>query len=52
MTDRILLFYLPNNLKMKNFEKMKKAPADIIALHLCTITENHMCGSWKMQRER
>ena len=34
-----------NNLENKNVEKMKKAPGDIISLHMCTINENHMYGS-------
>ena len=39
----------PNNLKNQNFEKLKKAPGDII-LHLCTINNNHMMyGSWDMK---
>ena len=32
--DNFLLFYLPNNPKNKDFEKMKKAPGDIITLHM------------------
>ena len=39
--DRFLPFYLPNNLKNQNFEKMKKSPGDIIILHMCTINDNH-----------
>ena len=38
--DRFLPFYLPNNLKNQNFEKMKKSPGDIIILHMCTINDN------------
>ena len=59
VTDRIFchfgLFFAflplppPNNLKNLNFEKLKKAPGDII-LHLCTINNNHMMyGSWDMK---
>ena len=40
--DHFLLFYLPNNPKNLNFEKKKKAPGDIIILHMCTINGNHM----------
>ena len=40
--DHFLLFYLPNNLKNQNFEKMKNMPGDIIALRMCTINNNHM----------
>ena len=32
----------PNNLKNQNFEIMKKNPADIIILHVCTTNDNHM----------
>ena len=32
----------PKNLKNQNFEKMKKAPGDIIILHKCTKNDNHM----------
>ena len=36
----------------KYFEKMKKAPGDII-LYICTITDNHvMYGSWDMEHDR
>ena len=31
-----------NNLKSKNFEKMKKAPEDIIILHKSTKNHDHM----------
>ena len=34
--DRFLSFYSLNNLKNQNFEKMKKAPGDIIILYMCT----------------
>ena len=48
--DCLLSFYLPNNLKNQNFEKMKKTPGDIIILHMCTINDNHMMyGSWDME---
>ena len=36
-----LPFYLPNNSKNQNFEKMKKLPGDII-LHRCNINDNYM----------
>ena len=36
----------PNNPENQNFEKMKKAPGDIIILHRWTINYNHiMYGS-------
>ena len=36
----------------QNFEKMKKAPGDIIILHKSTINDNHMMyGSWDMKRD-
>ena len=41
-----------NNLENKNVEKMKKAPGDIISLHMCTINENHMYGSWDIECNR
>ena len=33
-----------NDPENQNFGKMKKAPGDIIILHMCTINENHMYG--------
>ena len=49
--DRFLTFYRPNNSKNQNFEKMKKAPGDII-LHMCTINGNHvMYGFWDMKHD-
>ena len=35
-----LPFYLPNNLKNQNFEKLKKIPGDIIILHMLTKNDN------------
>ena len=35
----------PNNPENKDFDKIKKTPADIIILHMCTISENHDYGS-------
>ena len=50
--DCFLPFYPTNNLKNKNFEKLKKTPGDIIILHVCTINDNHMMyGSWDMRHE-
>ena len=54
MADRIFchfgLFFAflpPNNPKYENFEKMKKAPVNIIILHICIINDNHMMyDSW------
>ena len=38
--------------KIKIFKKFKKAPGDIIILHLCTISDNHIIyGSWDMERD-
>ena len=34
--------YPTNNLENQTFEKMKKAPGDIIILHMCAINDNHM----------
>ena len=39
---RFFALYPTNNLKNKNFEKMKKMPADIITLHKCTKNDDHM----------
>ena len=41
----------PNNPKNQNFEKMRKLPGDIITLHMCTINDNYMCGSWDMEHD-
>ena len=46
------LSFFPSNLENKNFEKMKKAPGDIISLHMCTINENHVYGSWDIECNR
>ena len=59
VTDRIschfrpfLPFYLPNNLKNQNFEKLKKATGDIIILHMWTINNSHrMYGSWDIEHD-
>ena len=56
-TDRIFCHFgqffaltLPNNPKNQKFEKMKKAPGDIIILHKCTINDNLMMyGSWDIE---
>ena len=40
--DHFLPFYPPSNPENKNFEKMKKAPGDIIISHKCTINDNYM----------
>ena len=48
--DCFLPFYIPNNPKNQNFEKMKKPPWNIITLHMCTINDNHMMyGFWDME---
>ena len=47
-----LPFYLTNNPVNQNFEEMKTLE-DIIILHKCTKTENHMMyGSWDMEHNR
>ena len=38
-----LPFYPPNNPKNQNFEKLKKMPAIIIILHMCTIITMKWC---------
>ena len=51
--DHFLPFYLPNNPRNINFEKIKKTPGDITILHMCTISDNHMMyGSWDIERDR
>ena len=51
--DCFLPFYPPKNPKSQNFEKMKKPPRDIIILHRCNISDNHMMyDSWAMKRDR
>ena len=51
--DCFLLFYLPDNPKTQNFEKLKKTPRDIIILHMCIINNNQMMyGSWNIKRNR
>ena len=43
----------PNNLENQNFEKMKKASGDVIILHKCNKTHNHiMYASWNMEWDR
>ena len=49
--DHFLHFYLPNNLKNQNFEKMKKLPGEIF-LHICTINDNTMMyGPWDVEHD-
>ena len=44
-----LLFYPPNSPKNKNFKKMKQKTRDIIILHKCTKTHDHMLYcSWDL----
>ena len=48
-----LPFYLSNNPKNQNFEKMKKTPGYITILHICTINDNHMMySSWDVECDR
>ena len=43
----------PHNPKNQNFEKMKKAPGNIIVLHMSTNNHDHkMYASWDMERDR
>ena len=44
--------FTPDNPKNHNFEKMKKTPRDTITLHMCTIYDNMMHGSWYKERDR
>ena len=47
----LLPFYLPNNLKNQNFEKMKKTTGDII-LYMPIINDNYMMyGSCDKERD-
>ena len=47
-----LSFYLTDNLKNQNFEKMKKIPGVVIILHLSTTINDHMMyHSWDMERD-
>ena len=51
--DRFLSFYLPNNLKNQNFEKLKKTHQDIIILHKCPKNHDQMLYySWDMACNR
>ena len=50
--EHFLPFYLPNNPKNQNFEKMKKFPGDIIILHKYTKNHDHMIHySWDKMGE-
>ena len=52
---QFLPLYSPNNLKNQNFEKMKKKklPGNIILLHLCTTSDDHMMyDSWDIEHDR
>ena len=40
--DRFLHFYLPMDTKNQNYEKLKKALADVILLHMCPKDHDHM----------
>ena len=51
--DHFLPFYLLNNPKNQNIEKMKKLLEDIIILHMCNINYNHMMyGPWDTEHDR
>ena len=43
---------LPANVKNHNFEEMKRAPGDVIIVHMSINTYNHMYASWDMERDR
>ena len=50
---KFLPFYPPNNPENQNFENMKKAPGDVINLHICPKNHNHMMyASWDMECDR
>ena len=50
--DRFLPSYLPNNLKIQNFENMQNQPGDVIILNKCNINDNHMMyGSWDTEHD-
>ena len=38
--------------KIKISKKWKKKPGDINILHMCTINDNHMYGSWNIECNR
>ena len=40
--DHFLSFYLPNNPRNQNFEKLKKTPGDITILQKCIKNNDHM----------
>ena len=48
--DHFLRFYPTNNPKNQNFEKLKKAPGDIIISHKCTKNQDMLYCSLDMQR--
>ena len=42
----------PNDTKNQNFTKMKKAPEDVIILHMCTKNNDYMMyASWNVVRD-
>ena len=59
-TDRVFCNFGPffalipaSNPENQNFVKMKKAPGDVILLHMCTKTHDHtMYASWDMEYDR
>ena len=50
--DCFLPFYLPNNPKTQNFEKLKKTPGDIIILHVYHKWQSNDYGSWNIECDR
>ena len=48
--DHFLPFYLSNNPKNQNFEKLERTTGDIIILQMCTINDDQMIyGSWDIE---
>ena len=49
--ELFLHFYLPDNQKNQNFEKME-TPWKYYILYMCTINKNHMMhGSWDIKHD-
>ena len=42
MLDHFLPSYPANDPRNQIFEKMKKVPGEIVILHMCTISDNHI----------
>ena len=50
--DCFLPFHPPIKPQNQNFEKMKKAPENIIISRMCTINDNLMHSSWDVECDR